>query len=389
MDSIGNWYQVTNGTLTGYVEKKLLSTENDSQCIGYGTVSADSLSLRSEASTEAGVLTSLPAGATFQITADNGDGWYGAVFNGQSGYVSADYVSFSETVTAGYIQVTASSLTLRAGAGTAFAQLAAIPEGTVLTVCGSYGSWYQVSYNGQIGYVSGAYVSATTADGYQDYPSFAQITASSLTLRKSADTSADSLGQIANGIVVAVSGKVGDWYKVTYDGTEGYINVSFTAASDGPATVISHSSSGSSSSRQSTASNRTSSSAGSASSYEGGSTVSGGTGSAVADYAQQFYGNPYVWGGTSLTGGVDCSGFVMQVYAHFGYSLPHSSSAQRSYGQSVSLSDIQPGDIVCYNHHVGIYVGNGQIISALGKNYGITYSSVTYKSIITIRRIFS
>lgn len=389
MDSIGNWYQVTNGTLTGYVEKKLLSTENDSQCIGYGTVSADSLSLRSEASTEAGVLTSLPSGATFQITADNGDGWYGAVFNGQSGYVSADYVSFSETVTAGYIQVTASSLTLRAGAGTAFAQLAAIPEGTVLTVCGSYGSWYQVSYNGQIGYVSGTYVSATTADGYQDYPSFAQITASSLTLRKSADTSADSLGQIANGIVVAVSGKVGDWYKVTYDGTEGYINVSFTAASDGPATVISHSSSGSFSSRQSTASNRTSSSAGSASSYEGGSTVSGGTGSAVADYAQQFYGNPYVWGGTSLTGGVDCSGFVMQVYAHFGYSLPHSSSAQRSYGQSVSLSDIQPGDIVCYNHHVGIYVGNGQIISALGKNYGITYSSVTYKSIITIRRIFS
>ena len=91
----------------------------------------------------------------------------------------------------------------------------------------------------------------------------------------------------------------------------------------------------------------------------------------------------------SLTGGVDCSGFVMQVYAHFGYSLPHSSSAQRSYGQSVSLSDIQPGDIVCYNHHVGIYVGNGQIISALGKNYGVTYSSVTYKSIITIRRIFS
>ncbi len=95
----------------------------------------------------------------------------------RAGYVSADYVSFSETVTAGYIQVTASSLTLRAGRGTAFAQLAAIPEGTVLPVTGSYGSWYQVSYQDQIGYVSGAYVSATTADGYQDYPSFAQITA--------------------------------------------------------------------------------------------------------------------------------------------------------------------------------------------------------------------
>ncbi len=108
----------------------------------------------------------------------------------------------------------------------------------------------------------------------------------------------------------------------------------------------------------------------------------------MASYAVQFLGNPYVWGGTSLTNGADCSGFVMQVYAHFGVSLPHSSSAQRNYGQSVSLSEIQPGDIVCYNHHVGIYVGDGTIISALGSNYGITYSSVTYKDIITIRRIF-
>ena len=137
-----------------------------------------------------------------------------------------------------------------------------------------------------------------------------------------------------------------------------------------------------------------SSDAGSSSSGSGGSSSSGsgnvssGNGSAVVDYAMQFLGNPYVWGGTSLTNGCDCSGFVMQVYAQFGYSLPHSSSAQRNYGQSVSLEDIQPGDIVCYNHHVGIYVGDGTIISALGEKYGITYSDVNYKSIITIRRIF-
>ena len=112
-------------------------------------------------------------------------------------------------------------------------------------------------------------------------------------------------------------------------------------------------------------------------------------GQQIASYAVQFVGNPYVYGGTSLTNGCDCSGFVMQVYANFGVSLPHSSSAQRDYGQAVSLEEIQPGDIVCYNHHVGIYVGDGKIISALGEKYGITYSDVTYKSIITIRRIFS
>lgn len=379
LDSSESWYQVTDGTQTGYVERQLLSTEEDTQCIGYGTVSADTLYLRSQPSTDSDILAQLPGGATFQITANDGEGWYGATFNGQSGYVSADYVTFSESVTSGFVQTTAHPVVLRAGAGTAFAELAQIPEGTVLPVSGSYNGWYQVSYDGRLGYVSGSYVSATTEDGYPYYPSFAQITATSLILREGPGTDSNQLSTIPQNTVVAVSGKLGDWYQVRYGGMDGYINRSYTAASDGPATEAVQSD---------TPSNRTSASAGSSASYDGGSTVSGGTGSAVANYAVQFLGNPYLWGGTSLTNGADCSGFVMQVYAHFGVSLPHSSSAQRGCGQSVSLEDIQPGDIVCYDHHVGIYVGDGTIISALGSNYGITYSSVTYKSIITIRRIF-
>lgn len=110
-------------------------------------------------------------------------------------------------------------------------------------------------------------------------------------------------------------------------------------------------------------------------------------GQQVADYACQFLGNPYVYGGTSLTNGCDCSGFVMKVYEKFGISLPHSSSAIRGYGTEVSLNNIQPGDVVCYSGHVGIYVGNGTIISASNARDGIRYSSVTYKNIITIRRM--
>lgn len=378
LSSTEGWYEVTDGTLTGYVEQQLLSTEEDSQIIGYGTVTSDSLTLRSQPDAESDSLSELPNGATFQITSNDTEGWYGAVFNGQTGYVSADYASFSETVSSGYVQATTHPLSLRAGAGSAFAELASIPEGTVLTVTGSYGGWYQVSYQSYVGYVSGAYVSPTTQEGYQYYPSFAEVTASSLNLRQQPSTDSDRLTGIPANTVVAVTGKQGDWYQVNYNGFEGYISAGYTVASDGPATVTD----------QSAASNRTSASAGSAANYEGGATVSGSTGSAVADYAVQFLGNPYVWGGTSLTNGCDCSGFVMQVYAQFGYSLPHSSSAQRNYGQSVSLEDIQPGDIVCYNHHVGIYVGDGTIISALGEKYGITYSDVNYKSIITIRRIF-
>ncbi|GFI11481.1 murein DD-endopeptidase MepS/Murein LD-carboxypeptidase [Lachnospiraceae bacterium] len=112
-------------------------------------------------------------------------------------------------------------------------------------------------------------------------------------------------------------------------------------------------------------------------------------GKSVADFACQFVGNPYVWGGTSLTNGADCSGFVMSVYNNFGVSLPHSSSADRSVGSSVNgLENAQPGDIICYSGHVGIYVGNGQIVHASTAKTGIIVSSATYRSILSIRRIF-
>lgn len=104
------------------------------------------------------------------------------------------------------------------------------------------------------------------------------------------------------------------------------------------------------------------------------------TGSAVIAYAKQFLGNPYVYGGSSLTNGTDCSGFTMSVYAHFGYSLPRTSSAQRSAGVGVSLNAVQPGDIICYSGHVALYIGGGQIIHASTPSTGIIISSMYYGS---------
>ena len=109
---------------------------------------------------------------------------------------------------------------------------------------------------------------------------------------------------------------------------------------------------------------------------------------AVADFAVQFVGNPYVWGGTSLTNGADCSGFVQSVYANFGVSLPRTSYEQQNAGTEVSYADAQPGDLICYGGHVAIYMGNGQIVHASNSQDGIKISNdATYRTIVSVRRL--
>ena len=112
-----------------------------------------------------------------------------------------------------------------------------------------------------------------------------------------------------------------------------------------------------------------------------------GTGQAIVDYACQFIGNPYVWGGTSLTNGADCSGFVQSVFAHFGISLPRTTWDMENVGTPVSYDQAIPGDIILYNGHVGIYMGNGQIVNAINSSRGIGILPATYTSIVTVRRL--
>ena len=118
------------------------------------------------------------------------------------------------------------------------------------------------------------------------------------------------------------------------------------------------------------------------------SSSSSGSGSSIVDYATQFVGNPYVWGGTSLTNGADCSGFVQSVYANFGVSLPRTSYEQQNAGTEVSYADAQPGDLICYGGHVAIYMGNGQIVHASNSRDGIKISNdATYRTIVSVRRL--
>ena len=163
------------------------------------------------------------------------------------------------------------------------------------------------------------------------------------------------------------------------------------------AAAAARASSNSSNSGNSSSGNNGGSSGSSGSSNNGGSGGGGNknpgystgvSGSSVVNYAMNFVGNPYVWGGKDPNTGADCSGFTSYVYAHFGISIPSYSYSQRSVGQEVSYANAQAGDLICYAGHVAIYMGNGQIVHAKGTAYGIVaYDNATYRPIITVRRV--
>ena len=122
--------------------------------------------------------------------------------------------------------------------------------------------------------------------------------------------------------------------------------------------------------------------------------VSSAIGTAMVEFAKQFIGNPYVWGGTSLTNGADCSGYVQQIYAHFGYSIPRTSREQSQYGTQIPLEEAQPGDLIFYAnngtvYHVVMYMGNGQVIHASSRKTGIKTSGIDYAHAVWATRIIS
>ena len=272
------------------------------------------------------------------------------------------------------------------------------------TVDAVEGDWYKITSGNVTGYVKQEFVVVGNEELAKSVGRrLATVNTETLKVRTDASMDASVLGLVPGGDDLTVLEELDGWVKVTMEEGEGYVSTDYVTLSTDYVTAESKAEeearlakeeaerkaaeeAARKASQKAAQKSSGSKSSGGSSNY---SAPSGSGGAAVANYACQFVGNPYVYGGTSLTNGADCSGFVMSVYAQFGISLPHSSSGMRSVGYEVSKSEMQPGDIICYSGHVAIYVGNDTIVHASTPSTGIKYTSpAAYKSIITVRRIF-
>lgn len=308
-------------------------------------------------------------------------------------------------------------------------QLGKLYSNSVATVIRKKGDWYKIKSGSVVGYVKSDFVVVGDEDLVKSVGvQIAKVNTTTLKVRSKASQKSEVLTLVPDGEELEVASmKAYDdgWVKVTVDDGKGYVSSDYvdisreytyaeSKAEEEARLAIEQArleaeeaarraqeEAANSVSSSGTSSQSTSSSTGTGSSSSTGTSSSSGTSSApavsstsgsgqsVVNYASQFLGNPYVYGGSSLTGGTDCSGFVMSVYAHFGVSLPHSSSALRSVGYAVSYDSMQPGDILCYSGHVAIYAGGNTVIHASNPADGIKYTSpANYRPVLAVRRIF-
>lgn len=292
------------------------------------------------------------------------NGWYYIESGKVKGYVKAEYVLTGEAaevrakeVGTRLAEVTTTTLKVRKEATTESIVLGLVPGGDILNVLEEVEGWVKVDVEDGPGYVSTDYVNVYTknVEAESKAEEEARLKKEEEARRRAEEAAKEAVKQQQAANKPSSNPASGGQTGSTANGNVGTNN----GASTG---------------------NTSASSSNSASSTN--------LGRQIADYAVQFLGNPYVYGGTSLTNGADCSGFVQSVYKHFGISLPRTSGEQGKAGRAVEgIGNAKPGDLVWYSGHIGIYIGNGKVVHASNPKNGIIISEATYRTILGVRRI--
>ncbi len=338
-----------NGTDSQASGENGMATDSNGNEIVVAQVN-DYINVRADADAESDIVGKLYNGSVAKVLGRTGNGWARVRSGDVTGYIREEYVATGDTaqqladsVTTKKAVVTTETLRVRAAAQADSDVITLIGQGQTLDILEETDGWYKVNTEDGEGYISADF--ADVEDVYPEAVSRAQEEAE----EAAAEASRKAEEEAAKAASNAAAGTAGTSGSKKKSGGSGALNT-----------------------------------------YTGGSGSGSASGQAVANYALQFVGNPYVWGGSSLTNGTDCSGFTMAVYANFGVSLPHYTGSQEHSGTAVnSLAEAQPGDLILYSGHVAIYLGNNQIVHASNPRYGITTGTATYRNIVAIRRIFN
>ncbi|MBP3385211.1 MAG: C40 family peptidase [Firmicutes bacterium] len=378
--SDGKWGQIAN---TGYWIYLSYTTPASDPNVVASTdkvkVTVTDLHFRASYSTSSKSMGKATKNTVYQLKAKTKDGKWGQIAD--TGYwiylsytvpVSDNQAEAVTVASTEKVKVTENNLRMRAGYSTSAAIKGKLSKGTVcqLKAKTKDGKWGQISDNGYWIYLEYTEPVKTEAPAEQPKPEekavvatseYVKVTGTGLRMRASYSTDSEIKGYVTKGNVYQLKAKTADgkWGQLKSNGY--WIYLDYAVAFDPSASDKVNS---------------------------GDSATGVCTGQQVVNYALQFEGNPYKWGGTSLTNGTDCSGFTQSVYAHFGISLPRTTSEQAKVGRAVTYSQIKPGDIICYPGHVALYIGNDKVIHASTPTKGIIISPTSYrKDMTTIRRI--
>ena len=264
------------------------------------------------------------------------------------------------------------NLNVRAAAGTDADVVGKMPNNAGCEILGVEGEWTQIKSGSVEGYVKSEYLltgDAALARADEVKQTLATVKTTTLYVREQPNTDCAIVTMMPQGEELEVLEVLDGWVKINVDSDEGYVSSDYVEISTELLKAMTMTE------------------------IRYGQGVSDVRVSLV-QYATQFVGNPYVWGGTSLTRGADCSGFVMSVFANYGISLPHSSGAQSNCGTKISASEAQPGDLFFYGNgsrinHVAIYIGNGQVVHASSPKSGIKISGAYYRTPVKVVRVIN
>lgn len=424
--STDGWYKISSGGVTGYVSSQYIYTGDKARevaaenVIERAVVSTDKLNVRKEPSQDSEIMGQVYKDERYPVESVQ-DGWVQI----DDGYLSADYVTvryalnearkqdMRTTVLSLYDNLGVSNvsnyLNVRDKAserdGKIIAKLPSNAGCDILETTND--GWYKIRSGKITGYVKSEYI-LTGQQAEDKAMQVAKLMAIANTdgvnVRSEPNTESSIWTQIASSEKFLVASQQDGWVEIELDDSTAFISSDYVDVKYGlneaipytPVVEAPAKGNGSTGSTKPSGGTTSKPGKGGSSKPSGGSANDGAAGSSagsvsskraqIANYAVQFVGNPYVWGGTSLTNGADCSGFTMSVMAHFGVSLPHSSSAQAGCGKSIKSSQMRPGDLVFYSgsgggiNHVALYIGNGQVVHASSKRTGIKISSWNYRS---------